>query len=137
MSIARFFGRKKSRRPTQTHDTTREPQCEAPSIDYTDPTSYKRMVDDEDHLHKHVINNPIGGACNFRGNWNGPITAYERCSRITRVKLLIDQALWHRFFKIETGKSSKRLVEALVERWWDTTHTFHLPCGELGFTPLD
>ncbi|KAF6135358.1 hypothetical protein GIB67_027232 [Kingdonia uniflora] len=25
----------------------------------------------------------------------------------------------------------------MIERWWPTTHTFHLPCGELGITPRD
>ncbi|KAF6167604.1 hypothetical protein GIB67_031187 [Kingdonia uniflora] len=30
-----------------------------------------------------------------------------------------------------------RLIHALVERWWPSTHSFHFPCGELGFTPLD
>lgn len=29
------------------------------------------------------------------------------------------------------------LVEALTERWWPTTHTFHFPDFELGLTPLD
>jgi hypothetical protein len=140
MSILRFFGRKQHKRPSQSQhrDTTWEPQCDAPGLDYADPTIYKRVVDDQNHLYKHVIDHPTGEACNFRGNWNGPITAYkEQCSRYPRVKQLIDLACWGRFFKINTGRSSKRIVEALVERWWDTTHTFHLPCGELGFTPLD
>lgn len=26
---------------------------------------------------------------------------------------------------------------ALVERWWDTTNTFHLAFGEMTLTPLD
>lgn len=38
---------------------------------------------------------------------------------------------------IDTDKSSIWFVEALVERWWDTMYIFYLPCGELGFTPLD
>ncbi|KAF6149580.1 hypothetical protein GIB67_011189, partial [Kingdonia uniflora] len=25
----------------------------------------------------------------------------------------------------------------MIERWWPTTHTFHLPCGELGIIPRD
>lgn len=115
-----------------------EPQDEARSIDYTDPTIYKPLFDNENHLYKHATEHPSGGSFNFRGNWSRPIKAYkERCSKIPQVKHLIDKALWHYFFMIDTEKSSMRLVEALVERWWDTTHTFHLPCGELGFTPLD
>jgi hypothetical protein len=140
MAFRRFICRKKStRQPIPEHrDTVSELHDEAPSCDYADPTCYKRVVDDEKHLSKSITEHPSGGGCNFRGNWIRPIKAYnDRCSQIPQVKQLIDQALWHRFFMIDTEKSSMRLVEALVERWWDTTHTFHLPCGELGFTPLD
>jgi len=31
----------------------------------------------------------------------------------------------------------RSLVEALSERWWPTTHTFHFPDFELAITPLD
>ncbi|KAF9624295.1 hypothetical protein IFM89_009203 [Coptis chinensis] len=34
-------------------------------------------------------------------------------------------------------KNDKALTYALVERWWDTTHSFHFPCGEATITPLD
>ena len=33
--------------------------------------------------------------------------------------------------------ADRSLVYALIERWWDTTHTFHFPQGEIGITPLD
>ena len=29
------------------------------------------------------------------------------------------------------------LLRALAERWWDTTNTFHFPCGELTVTPAE
>lgn len=29
------------------------------------------------------------------------------------------------------------LVRVLVERWWDTINTFHIPCGERTFTPIN
>ncbi|KAF6167657.1 hypothetical protein GIB67_031240 [Kingdonia uniflora] len=41
------------------------------------------------------------------------------------------------FCSINTGNSDNRLIHAFVERWWPSTHIFHFPCGELGFTPLD
>ncbi|KAF6169123.1 hypothetical protein GIB67_038620 [Kingdonia uniflora] len=41
------------------------------------------------------------------------------------------------FCSINAGNSDNRLIHALVERWWPSTHTFHFPCGELGFTLLD
>ena len=33
--------------------------------------------------------------------------------------------------------SSQAAMCALIERWMDTTHTFHLPFGEMIVTPLD
>jgi hypothetical protein len=33
--------------------------------------------------------------------------------------------------------ADRTLVYALIERWWDTTHTFHFLQGEIGITPLD
>ncbi|KAF6149731.1 hypothetical protein GIB67_017464 [Kingdonia uniflora] len=41
------------------------------------------------------------------------------------------------FCSINAGNLDNRLIHALVERWWPSTHTFHFPCGKLGFTPLD
>ncbi|KAF6169181.1 hypothetical protein GIB67_013611 [Kingdonia uniflora] len=41
------------------------------------------------------------------------------------------------FCSINAGNSDNRLIHALVERWWLSTHTFHFPYGELGFTPLN
>ena len=34
-------------------------------------------------------------------------------------------------------KADNVLFTVLAERWWDTTNTFHLPCGELTLTPAD
>ncbi|KAF6176600.1 hypothetical protein GIB67_034462 [Kingdonia uniflora] len=41
------------------------------------------------------------------------------------------------FCSIKVGNSDDRLIHALAERWWPSTHTFHFPCGELGFISLD
>ncbi|KAF6139905.1 hypothetical protein GIB67_009752 [Kingdonia uniflora] len=37
--------------------------------------------------------------------------------------------------KIRNGDN--QVVLAMVERWWPSTHTFYLPCEELGITPRD
>ncbi|KAF6152428.1 hypothetical protein GIB67_038051 [Kingdonia uniflora] len=42
-----------------------------------------------------------------------------------------------KLLSIKVGNSDNRLIHALVEWWWPYTHTFHFPCRELGFTPLD
>ncbi|KAF6158016.1 hypothetical protein GIB67_008145 [Kingdonia uniflora] len=38
-------------------------------------------------------------------------------------------------YKIEN--EDNQVILAMIERWWPTTHTFLLPCGELGITPRD
>ena len=35
------------------------------------------------------------------------------------------------------GRHDALIGFALAERWWDITHTFHFPWGEVGITPLD
>ncbi|KAF6147200.1 hypothetical protein GIB67_039330 [Kingdonia uniflora] len=40
-------------------------------------------------------------------------------------------------FDYKIGNGDNQVVLTIVERWWPTTHTFHLPCGELGITPRD
>ncbi|KAF6161489.1 hypothetical protein GIB67_009368 [Kingdonia uniflora] len=40
-------------------------------------------------------------------------------------------------FDCKIGNGNNQVVLAMVERWWPTTHTFHLPCEELGITPRD
>ena len=34
-------------------------------------------------------------------------------------------------------RADRRLLRALIERWWDTTNTFHLRFAEMTVTPLD
>ena len=34
------------------------------------------------------------------------------------------------------GRTDYQPLHALMERWSDTTHTFHLPCGEFTFDPI-
>ncbi|KAF6175966.1 hypothetical protein GIB67_003454 [Kingdonia uniflora] len=38
---------------------------------------------------------------------------------------------------IRLGNSDNRLIQALTERWWPTTHMFLFPCMEIRVTPLD
>ncbi|KAF6175602.1 hypothetical protein GIB67_022604 [Kingdonia uniflora] len=40
-------------------------------------------------------------------------------------------------FDCKIGNSDNQVIVSMVERLWATTHTFHLPCGELGITPRD
>ncbi|KAF6157602.1 hypothetical protein GIB67_037175, partial [Kingdonia uniflora] len=45
--------------------------------------------------------------------------------------------IFGQFMDIRLGNSDNRLIQALTERWWPTTHTFLFPCAEIGVTPLD
>ncbi|KAF6148616.1 hypothetical protein GIB67_042575 [Kingdonia uniflora] len=40
-------------------------------------------------------------------------------------------------FDYKIGNVDNQVILAMIERWWPTTHTFHLPCRELGITPRD
>ncbi|KAF6156659.1 hypothetical protein GIB67_017795 [Kingdonia uniflora] len=40
-------------------------------------------------------------------------------------------------FDYKIGNGDNQVILAMIERWWPTTHAFHLPCGELGITPRD
>ena len=42
------------------------------------------------------------------------------------------------FLTVRAGREGYiALLKALAERWWDTTNTFHFPCGEMTVTPTD
>ncbi|KAF6140134.1 hypothetical protein GIB67_028940 [Kingdonia uniflora] len=45
--------------------------------------------------------------------------------------------IFRQFMDIRLGNSDNRLIQALTERWWPTTHTFLFPCAEIGVTPLN
>ncbi|KAF6138972.1 hypothetical protein GIB67_010698, partial [Kingdonia uniflora] len=40
-------------------------------------------------------------------------------------------------FDCKIGNGDNQVIFVMIKRWWPTTHTFHLPCGELGITPRD
>ncbi|KAF6163161.1 hypothetical protein GIB67_025025, partial [Kingdonia uniflora] len=40
-------------------------------------------------------------------------------------------------FDYKIGNSDNQVIVSMVERWWATTHTFHILCRELGITPTD
>ncbi|KAF6142729.1 hypothetical protein GIB67_018440, partial [Kingdonia uniflora] len=40
-------------------------------------------------------------------------------------------------FDYKIGNVDNQVILAMIERWWPATHTFCLPCGDLGITPRD
>ncbi|KAF6176122.1 hypothetical protein GIB67_000216 [Kingdonia uniflora] len=45
--------------------------------------------------------------------------------------------IFGQFIDIRLDNSDNRLIQALTERWWPTTHTFLFPCAEIGVTLLN
>ncbi|KAF6164185.1 hypothetical protein GIB67_010155 [Kingdonia uniflora] len=72
-----------------------------------------------------------------RGSLDKVLKWYRWITVYPTLKKLVDSMGFADFCSINTGNSDNRLIHALVERWWPSTHTFHFPCGDLGFTPLD
>ncbi|KAH7849478.1 hypothetical protein Vadar_018461 [Vaccinium darrowii] len=56
----------------------------------------------------------------------------------SRVRALVDASGFTIFIRLLTvTRTDRKLIRALVERWWDTTNTFHFRFGEMTITPLD
>ncbi|KAF6140584.1 hypothetical protein GIB67_013877 [Kingdonia uniflora] len=45
--------------------------------------------------------------------------------------------IFEQFMDIRLGNSDNRLIQALTECWWPTTHTFLFPSADIGVTSLD
>ncbi|KAF6153862.1 hypothetical protein GIB67_001095 [Kingdonia uniflora] len=72
-----------------------------------------------------------------RGSLDKVLKWYRWIAVYPTLKKLVDDMGFADFCSINAGNSDNRLIHALVELWWPSTHTFHFLCGELGFTPLD
>lgn len=72
----------------------------------------------------------------FKGSPKEPALLYTNLNN-ARVQACIDATKWHHILSVKEFRHDQKCVLSLIERWWDTTHTFHLPNVELGFTPYD
>ncbi|KAF6166610.1 hypothetical protein GIB67_005472 [Kingdonia uniflora] len=62
---------------------------------------------------------------------------YLRLIKVSQLKQKLKATNLMSVFDYKIGNGDNQVVLAMVERWWPSTHTFHLPCGELGITPRD
>ncbi|KAF6154428.1 hypothetical protein GIB67_028320 [Kingdonia uniflora] len=73
----------------------------------------------------------------YWGSLNKVLKWYQWIAKYPTLKRLVDNMGFKKFLSINTRNTDNRLIHVLVERWWPSTHTFHFPYGEHGFTPLD
>ncbi|KAF6134698.1 hypothetical protein GIB67_002099 [Kingdonia uniflora] len=66
-------------------------------------------------------------------------TVFKVCKDIATILPVRDAVvnIFEQFMDICLGNSDNRLIQALTERWWPTTHIFMFPCAEIGVTPLN
>ncbi|KAF6155350.1 hypothetical protein GIB67_019876 [Kingdonia uniflora] len=62
---------------------------------------------------------------------------YLRLIKVPHLKQKLEATNLMSVFDYKIRNEDNQVVLAMVERWWPNTHTFHLPCGELGITPRD
>lgn len=72
---------------------------------------------------------------NCRGAWRTAVDLYHESN--DQYKSLFIAAGFGDFLKIEPVDLPVAYTLALMERWFSETNTLHLPCGEIGPTPVD
>ncbi|KAF9603185.1 hypothetical protein IFM89_034518 [Coptis chinensis] len=108
-----------------------------PTITSDDPTTYERVVPNEEtHVSYSLRNGGTVPKIGLKGTWT-PVLKWIKLIDTVEFRQFINDIGFDIFARIDDEQADHALTEAIVERWWDSTHTFHLPCGELGITPLD
>ncbi|KAK1397326.1 hypothetical protein POM88_007189 [Heracleum sosnowskyi] len=79
--------------------------------------------------------NPRMQGLSFRGAWKRAIDLYRVAN--DEYKQLFIRAGFGDFLKIDPVELPQGYIIALTERWFAETNTIHLPCCEIGPTPLD
>ncbi|KAL3535992.1 hypothetical protein ACH5RR_004453 [Cinchona calisaya] len=72
---------------------------------------------------------------NFRGAWPTALGLYRQAH--DQYKELFVAAGFGEFLKIDAVHIPRAYLVALMERWFSETNTLHLPCCEIGPTPVD
>ncbi|XP_027175437.1 protein MAIN-LIKE 1-like isoform X1 [Coffea eugenioides] len=72
---------------------------------------------------------------NFRGAWPTALGLYRQAH--DQYKELFGAAGFGDFLKIDPVHIPQAYLVALMERWFSETNTIHLPCCEIGPTPVD
>ncbi|KAK1397328.1 hypothetical protein POM88_007191 [Heracleum sosnowskyi] len=86
-------------------------------------------------VHARAGQNPSPEGLYFRGAWRNAVKLYRAAN--DQYKQLFKNAGFEDFLKIDPVELPQGYLIALMERWFSETNTLHLPCCELGPTPLD
>ncbi|XP_031382731.1 protein MAINTENANCE OF MERISTEMS-like isoform X1 [Punica granatum] len=93
------------------------------------------LFDARNHMHRKASGHgDVPNICLY-GSTAGIRGWYNRLPQTVRDRVV---AAGFGDFVLTLNKSAvdKAAIHALTERWWDTTHTFNLPCGEFTLSPL-
>ncbi|XP_026387471.1 protein MAIN-LIKE 1-like isoform X2 [Papaver somniferum] len=142
MSTSRFNNRIKTKKKQKTvadDDYNLISTGQIKEIDVPGLGRFPAVEDDKPHASTEItVADNNNSQYTHRGNLHSIITHYKVISRLSpKVKYIIERAGWDRPLNMELGETPHSMVEYIVERFWDTTNTFHFPFGEMAFTPLD
>lgn len=81
----------------------------------------------------------MGRPVGIRGFGNHDLITYWYKHLPRNVRERVDSTVFSGFIDhLHSNKTNTMLLQALAEKWWDTTHTFHMNCiGEMTVTPTD
>lgn len=139
--ISRFSGRQKTnkRQKSTEADYNLISTGQIEEVDVPGLGRFPIVEDDKPHATEDIT---FSDAPTFKFKHRGCLASvihyYKFISiHCPRVKYLIEKAGWEKLLNIECNVTQHAVVDYIVERFWDTTNTFHFPFGEMGFTPLD
>ena len=127
---------------SKKHGSTSTPNpSQPPTSESVDPVykHYARIFDGDTHAsdgQTPIIN---GNKYEFRGNWAGPMKLYKLIGENKpTIKEFIDGAgVLSNIFSRVMSNSDQCIATEMIERWWNTMHTFQFPFVEIAFMPMD
>ncbi|KAI3924322.1 hypothetical protein MKW98_032523, partial [Papaver atlanticum] len=145
--VSRFVGRLKTNksRPNKKYKSKANedpgivPTVEIEEVFIPGLGSYRVVGDDKKHASTDIT---FASDPTFRYQHRGSLVSVINYYKVItkhslRVKYIIERAGWDCLLTMNIRETSHSLIDYIVERFWDTTNTFHFPFGEMGFTPLD
>ncbi|KAF6174406.1 hypothetical protein GIB67_024428 [Kingdonia uniflora] len=137
VSQMRFLSGKKRKITYEELNVSTEPPLPLPK-NY-EPRSFRQLtqLDGKVHLSPSVATT----SARVRFKWRSVLVKlyemYLILIEVPHLKQKLKATNLMSLFDCKIGNSDNQVIVSMVERWWATTHAFHLPCGELGITLRD